>query len=93
MSVNIASALFSALKVATKETSLTPGDVRSEGVEKATRELLRVSFNAAIPGRMLTISRDSYSALINMSAILQHKPWDDFAGRLATTSRSKKLMI
>lgn len=44
MSVNVASALFSALKVATKETSLTPGDVRSEGVEKATRELLRVSF-------------------------------------------------
>jgi hypothetical protein len=43
MSVNIATALFSALKVATKETSLTPGDVRSEGVEKASRELLRVS--------------------------------------------------
>lgn len=43
MSVNVASALFSALKVATRETSLTPGNVHSEGVEKATRELLRVS--------------------------------------------------
>lgn len=54
MSVNIASALFSALKVATKETSLTPGDVRSEGVEKATRELLRVSLQGQVQVQMLT---------------------------------------
>lgn len=53
MSVNIASALFSALKVATKETSLTPGDVRSEGVEKATRELLRVSLSVLVQEQVL----------------------------------------
>jgi hypothetical protein len=56
MSVNIASALFSALKVATKETSLTPGDVRSEGVEKATRELLRVSLSVWVQGQVLISS-------------------------------------
>jgi hypothetical protein len=42
MSVNIATALFLALKVAVRETSLPPGDLRSEGVAKAIRELLRV---------------------------------------------------
>ncbi|KAF2398248.1 ARM repeat-containing protein [Trichodelitschia bisporula] len=42
MSVNIATALFMALKVATRETSLPPGDIRSEPVQKAMRELLRV---------------------------------------------------
>ena len=43
MSVNIATALFSALKVACKETSLLPGSIHSENgaVEKAMRELLR----------------------------------------------------
>jgi hypothetical protein len=41
MSVNIATAVFSALKVAVKETSLAPGNLQTEGVEKAMRELLR----------------------------------------------------
>lgn len=41
ISANIATGLFSALKVASKETSLAPGSIQNEGVEKATRELLR----------------------------------------------------
>jgi hypothetical protein len=48
MSVNIGTALFLALKVAVKETSLPPGDLRTEGVAKAMRELLRVSFYPSI---------------------------------------------
>lgn len=42
MSVNIGTALYLALKVAVKETSLPSGDLRTEGVAKAMRELLRV---------------------------------------------------
>ncbi|KIV98361.1 hypothetical protein, variant [Verruconis gallopava] len=41
MSVNIATAIFSALKVAVKETCLAPGDLHGEGVARAMRELLR----------------------------------------------------
>jgi hypothetical protein len=41
LATNTAVALFSALKVASKETSLAPGNVQGEGVEKAMRELLR----------------------------------------------------
>jgi hypothetical protein len=56
MSVNIAAALFSALKVAVRETSLVPGDVKSEGVEKAMRELLRVSGAPFIGESLLTFT-------------------------------------
>lgn len=43
MIVNVASALFAMLKVATRETSLAPGDVSSESVQRTIRELLRIS--------------------------------------------------
>ncbi|KAI9673092.1 MAG: hypothetical protein M1829_004406 [Trizodia sp. TS-e1964] len=41
MTVNIAIALLATLKVALKETSSLPGDLRSPGVEKILQELLR----------------------------------------------------
>jgi HEAT repeat-containing protein 5 len=44
ISVNSATALLGALKVAVKETSLAPGDVRSDAVESLIKEILRVSF-------------------------------------------------
>jgi HEAT repeat-containing protein 5 len=51
MSVNIATALFTMLKVAVKETNLPSGDLKSEPVEKSIRELLRVSNNSCSPTR------------------------------------------
>ena len=45
--VNVATALFTMLKVAIKETSLPSGNLRSEPVERSIRELLRVRGNRA----------------------------------------------
>jgi HEAT repeat-containing protein 5 len=42
MMVNIAFALFSALKVAVKETRSATGDLKNQTVEKAMQELLHV---------------------------------------------------
>jgi hypothetical protein len=43
ISVNVATALLGALKVAVRETSLSPGNMRSDSVELLIKELLRVS--------------------------------------------------
>jgi HEAT repeat-containing protein 5 len=43
MSVNIATALLGALKVAVRETTLSPGNIRSDAVEVLIKDLLRVS--------------------------------------------------
>jgi hypothetical protein len=43
MSVNIATALLGALQVASKETSLAPGEFRSEQAERLVKDLLQVS--------------------------------------------------
>jgi HEAT repeat-containing protein 5 len=43
ISVNIAVALLSALKVAVKDTRSAPGDLRGEAVERVMQELLHVS--------------------------------------------------
>jgi hypothetical protein len=42
ISVNTATALLGALKVAVKETSLTPGSIKSDAVEDLVKEILRV---------------------------------------------------
>jgi len=42
MTVNIAVALLTTLKVAVRETSCDPGDLRSSAIEKLFQELLRV---------------------------------------------------
>ncbi len=46
ISVNSAAALLGALKVAVRETSLPPGDVRSDAVEELVKEILRVRFRS-----------------------------------------------
>jgi HEAT repeat-containing protein 5 len=42
ISVNSATAILGALKVAVKETSLAPGDVRNDAVEELVKEIIRV---------------------------------------------------
>jgi len=42
ITVNVVTALLNAFKVAAKETTLPHGDLRSEAVLKATRDLLQV---------------------------------------------------
>ena len=53
MMVNIAFALFAALKVAVKETRSAPGDLKNSAVEKAIQELLhvRISWSSVKPFR------------------------------------------
>jgi hypothetical protein len=93
MSVNIATALFLALKVAVRETSLPPGDLRTDGVAKATRELLRVSSLDALYESLLTSFRDSCSILTNMFVMLLLKRLAGYVNRLATASQSKRWTI
>jgi hypothetical protein len=93
MSVNIGTALFLALKVAVRETSLPPGDLRTEGVAKAMRELLRVSIGITIDIQLLMVRRVSCSILTNMFAILQLKHWDDYASLRGIASRLRRLTI
>jgi hypothetical protein len=45
ISVNIATALLGALQVAAKETSLAPGEFRSDHAEKSVKDLLRVGLH------------------------------------------------
>lgn len=66
ITVNVATALLGALKVANKETLSAPGDLKGQAVEKVMQEMLHVSASKLVANAyQLTKYRPSLSTRIN----------------------------
>lgn len=83
MTVNIATALLGALKVANKETSSPPGDLKSAAVEKALQELLHVSDHYGF--HCLVKTNTSKSFIIDSDQYVRHIAGEAL-GRLSSSS-------
>lgn len=68
ITVNVATALLGALKVANKETLSAPGDLKGQAVEKVMEEMLHVSASIVANTYKLTRYRPSLSTRINTCA-------------------------